>query len=298
MGRIRASALLKTGWLLLSCLILACAAGRTRVQDESAEGGLEHGVPAHGLTADGERTLRPSAGQVVLASAPGGQGNSGSSHVRLWRRLTAARLVQLARQKGIGASGSLVERNRQIGRAFQGVVLRSINLPENVRPFPTTVRPRYASVIPDALLTARRLLLAGGISIDPEGAFVEVVDDSGFLDMVEVKVRSTPITLSTAQGQILGFIDVLGRKRQSGLSIAGESRPRPALLLITTADATVSETVTWEAARRGVAVYQAIPEEFEGQIDVEPFMQETKFADVPDQFLLPSVPRELSPEDR
>ncbi|PTL77469.1 hypothetical protein DAT35_44515 [Vitiosangium sp. GDMCC 1.1324] len=136
------------------------------------------------------------------------------------------------------------------------------------------------------------------MSFDPQGAFLKVVIDGDFLDMIEVKARSRPITLSTGQGQIRGYIEVLGRRRQGSFSLVAEGPPRPALLLITTAEASISEEVTWEAARHGVAVYRAIPEEFEGRMDVGPFVQQTSFADVPDQFQLPSVPEELMKEER
>ena len=282
-------------WLLLPCLLLACAAGRIQVSDGPAPVvWSERGSSVDGsATGSGEDVARPFGQRLLLASAPVGPGTSGPSHVRRWKQLTAARLIHLAREKGIGVSGSVVERNRQIGRAFQEVVMRSIEVIENTRPFPTSVRRHHDSVIPDGVLPAGRLNLMGRMSLDPEGAFLEIIHDGDSLDMLEVKARATRITLSTGQGQIRGFIEVLGRRRQGGSSMVAESRPRPALLLITTAEASISEDVTWEAARHGVAVYRAIPEEFEGRIDVGPFMQQTKFADVPEQFQLRSVPEEL-----
>src|SRR5262249_43617869 len=109
MRQIRASSLVKASWFFLPCLLLACAASQMHAPDQLA--------PVAWTERAISTETRPSDQQYLLASAPIRPGNSGTSHVRRWKQLTAVRLVQLAREKGVGASGSVVERNRQIGRA-------------------------------------------------------------------------------------------------------------------------------------------------------------------------------------
>jgi len=275
MRRDRASSFVNASWLLLLSLLLACAAGRSQVRD--------------GLALDG---------RVLLASAPGqggGAGGSGNRGLTAWQPLTVARLVEIAQGKGIGVNGARVTRNREMGVSFQGAVLRSLDVVANHRAFPTPNRTHHQAVIPDSLITAERLTLTGMTSFDPEGAFLEIVSDD-FLDMLEVKMRTSPINLSTARGQIQGFLDALaarGRSR-SMLSVMG-TQPRRALLLVTTSDTQIAEEVSWEGARRGIAIYQSKAREADGWITVGPFVQKTSFSDVPPQFQMASKPTQLAP---
>jgi hypothetical protein len=209
------------------------------------------------------------------------------------RPLTMTRLRQLAWSQGIGLSGADVTRNREVGRALQLAVGRSLDVPENFERFPTAARSRYSSVVPDGLLLAGRFQMLGGVSFNPRGAFLEVVDS----DFLEVKGRRGSLTLSTAHAQILGLIDALALLRRPSTSIM-ESQPRPALLLVTTADTTVDEAVVWEAAKRNVALFQAVVLEKDGWLSVGPFHQFTRFADAPPLFQLESKPRRLEPERR
>jgi hypothetical protein len=199
-------------------------------------------------------------------------------------------LVALAQDRGIGVTGASVTRNRQIGVAFQGAINRSLGIPINSSAFPTSVR--NGTVIPDGLVTAQLISLLGEFSVDPEGAFLEVIGHD-FLDFLEVKARSSRITPSTARRQIPGFLDVLSQRRLRVASLSLAGAPRPALLLVTTSDTEVSEGVIWEAARCGVALYQAAAEESGGSIRVGSFLQKTSFADVPSRFQFPSVPMPL-----
>ncbi len=275
MRRGRASSFVSASWLLLFSLLLACAAGRAQLHE--------------GLALDG---------RVLLASAPGQVGGAGGSDppgLTPWQPLTVARLVELAQGRGIGLNGARVTRNREIGVSFQGAVLRSLDVVANHRAFPTPRRTHHRSVIPDSLLTAERLTFAGRTSFDPEGAFLEIIGDD-FLDMLEVKMRASPIKLSTARGQIEGFLDVLavpGRPR-SILSIMS-TQPRRALLFVTTSDTQIADEVSWEGARRGVAIYQGTAREADGWITVGPFVQKTSFSDVPPQFQMGSKPAQLEP---
>ena len=183
-------------------------------------------------------------------------------------------------------------RNRQIGRALQLAVGRSLNIPENFERFPTAARSRYASVVPDGLLLAGCFQLLGGVSFSPQGAFLEVLSP----DFIEVKGRQGPLTLSTAHAQLLGLIDALALIRKPSRSLVGPRQPRPALLLVTTADTTVDKAVDWEAAKRNVALFHAIVLEKDGWLIVAPFNQLTRFADVPPRFQLVSEPERLVPE--
>jgi len=265
------AALLRVGGLFLLCLLLGCATGPLQLQ-------------------------RPSAPLEPLADAPVDAGGAGGPAGSIWQPLTVARLVALAQGLGLGVQGPRVVRNRQIGLAFQRVIATCLDIPSNFRAFPTAERTQHRSVIPDGLVMATKLTRAGRIGIDPEGAFLEIVGDD-FLDLLEIKVRSTRITPSTAQGQIRGLIDVLSRlgRPRGGLLSALNPTPRRALLLVTPADTEVSQDVAWMAARRGVAVYQSAAQESGGAIGVGPFIQKTSFADVLPQFLLPCEPAPLSP---
>jgi hypothetical protein len=227
---------------------------------------------------------------VVLAA---GRGKSGRPSSLLGARpLTMALLRQLAWSQGIGISGADVTRNRELGRALQLAVGRSLNVPENFQRFPTAARSRYSSVVPDGLLLAGCFHLLGGVSFNPQGAFLEVVDP----DFLEVKGRDGPLKLSTAHGQLLGLVDALALLRKPSSSIFGARQPRPALLLVTTEDTKVDQAVAWEAARRNVALFQSIVLEKEGWLVVGPFNQLTRFADVPPRFELASEPEQLEPE--
>jgi hypothetical protein len=259
-------------WLLALLLLVGCATTPLREAD---------GPPAQ---------LALMAGGQGGPKAPGGLGPSGAQPMQ---PLTVLRLVQLAHERGIGVAGARVTRNRDIGLALQRTAMRCLEIPENFLPFPTTRRTHHGAVIPDGLVTAGKLQLAGRIFFDPEGAFLEVIDGD-FLDMLDVKVRSHRITLSTGRGQLLGFIEVLAQRRPRAFVGALGTQPRPALLLVTPSDTEVSEDLAWEAARHGVAVYQAVAMETDGWLNVGQFIQKTKFADVAPSFQLPSKPMPLS----
>jgi hypothetical protein len=198
-----------------------------------------------------------------------------------------ARLVRLAQAQGIGVTGAPVTRNREIGLAFQRTVLGSMQVPENTNRYPTPRRGGpYASVVPDGVVLAVRINPRGGLSLNLEGAFVEVAD--GCEDFLEVKARSCQLTLSTGRRQMAGFIDALSQRWPRRRSFIGAQPPRPALLLVTTLDTVVAQDVLSEAARHGVAIFQAVAWEAQGFIGVGLFAQKTSFADVPQQFSFPS----------
>jgi hypothetical protein len=202
------------------------------------------------------------------------------------------RLVQLAQAGGIGVTGAPVTRNREIGLAFQRTVLGSLNLPQNTNRYPAPRRGGpYSSVIPDGVVVAGRINLRGGLSLNLEGAFVEVADEC--LDFLEVKARSCQLTLSSGRRQMAGFIDALAQRWPRSRSFVGSQPPRPALLLVTTSDTLVTEDVLFEAGRYGVAIFQAVAWEARGFITVGAFAQRTKFADVPQQFPFPTQPVQL-----
>jgi hypothetical protein len=276
-------------WLAPLVLLLACATGLPGVvepqQASSRTDSSLRGAEAGELESPGD------CPPVVLA---GGAGTPGApSSLSGARPLTMVRLRQLASSLGIGISGADVTRNREIGRALQLAVGRSLDIPENFDRFPTSVRSRYSSVVPDGVLLAGCFRILGGVTFNPRGAFLEVVD-SDLVDFLEVKGRRGRLTLTTAHAQLLGLIDALAVLRRPSRSLlAGAGQPRPALLLVTTADTQIDKAVAWEAARRGVALFRATVLESEGWLIVGPFNQLTSFADAPPRFQLASHPERL-----
>lgn len=280
MGRTRGGL---SGWALCLSVLLACTAGRPSTRDASSD-------PAPWEEAPAVRQASPRPIQPVLLA--GGPDEPDAPGALPGLPLTRARLRELARSKGIGVSGAPVTCNWEVGKAFQRTALRSLDIPENFLPYDTPNRVAHKSVIPDGVLVAGRINLLGGVSFRADGAFVEVID-LDFVDFCEAKALSNPITLATGRGQIQGFIEALARMRpRSGLFL-GPRSPRPALLLVTTSDTSLSEQVELEAGRRGVAVYQAVARESGGFITVGPFVQRTGFSDVPPQFQMPSIPQKL-----
>jgi hypothetical protein len=209
--------------------------------------------------------------------------------------LTRERLLILASSRGIGLSPVLVQRNREVGVAFQWTLSQALGIAQNKRAFDTPGRTPYQSVIPDGVLTAVRINVLNGPSVRLDGAFLEIVGPEDFL---EVKAQQRPITLSTGRGQIQGFIQVLSSQRPRYFIAGTPEPPRPALLLLTTADTQVAESVADEAGVNGVAVYHAIAWEDGGLLTVGPFRQRTGFADVPSSFVLPSDPSPLQSPPR
>lgn len=275
-------------WVPLACL-LACATGRSG-SVSPREYGTSMEAVSHGDEGVEQERAETHA-RVLLAGGP--KNPRAPSSMLGAEPLTMARLRQLALNQGIGMSGAEVTRNRAVGRALQLAVGQSLDVPENFGRFPTTARSQYSSVVPDGLLVAGRFQMLGGVSFNPQGAFLEVVG----LDFLEVKGRRGPLTLSTAHAQVLGLIDALALLRRPSTSILG-SQPRPALLLVTTSDTEVDEALVWEAAKRNVALFRAVVLEKEGWLGVGPFHQLTRFADAPSLFQLASKPTRLAPERR
>jgi hypothetical protein len=276
--------------MLLASLLVACTAVSPGVHQED--------VPSRETTlvAYGEwhaPTSRPPPLVQFVSSdgkpeAPGPSGPRGQP-------LTRERLLILAASKGVGLTPILVQRNREVGTAFQWTLCRALNVVPNTAAFATPGRTAYKSVILDGVLAAVRINILGGPTFRLDGAFLEVIGPESFL---EVKAQQRPITLSTGQGQIQGYIQVLSRQRPRSFLPGIPEPPRPALLLLTTADTQVSQQVADEAGLNGVAVYHAVAWEDGGLLTVGPFRQRTGFADVPTSFALPSVPTPLQPQPR
>jgi hypothetical protein len=204
--------------------------------------------------------------------------------------LARERLLTLALSRGIGLNPVPVQRNWEVGMAFQWTLCRALNLIPNTGAFEAPGRIAAKSVIPDGVLPAVRINLQGMPTFRLDGAFLEVIGPESFL---EVKAQQRPITLSTGRGQIESFIQVLGRRRPRSFMPGAMEPPRPALLLVTTADSQVAQGVADEAGVHGVALYQAVAWEDGGLLTLGPFIQRTGFADVPTSFVLPSVPEPL-----
>lgn len=235
----------------------------------------------------------PDSQQRMLLAGSGDFLPASSTTGPRGRPLTRPRLIQLANSKGLGLANILVRRNWEVGRAFQSTVGRSLDIQENLQAFDVPASTPPAKVVPDGLVPAMRISVAGLRAIRLDGAFVEILDED-FIDFFEAKAQKRPITLATGRKQILGFIKVLAQRRPRGSMMGGPLEPpRPALLLVTTADTPISSDVSWEAARHGVAIYQAVAWEDDGFITVGPFQQLTRFADVPSHFQLNTTPQPL-----
>jgi len=258
--------------VLLSGLLTACTAASPAVLHEAAAS------PGQALTGHGEWVVRPvSSGASIPTGLRGVP-------------LTRERLITLALSRGIGLNPVPVQRNWEVGMAFQWTLCRALSLIPNTGAFEAPGRVAAKRVIPDGVLPAVRINLQGMPTFRLDGAFLEVIGPESFL---EVKAQQRPITLSTGQGQITSFIQVLGRRRPRGFITGAMEPPRPALLLVTTADSQVAQGVADEAGMQGVALYQAVAWEDGGLLTVGPFLQRTGFADVPTSFVLPSVPEPL-----
>ena len=269
----------QAGWVIWLCLLLACVTGQPNrpTTDFSWE---QEGGEGNRL-AEPRLPILPASG---LAAPP----------TRPPQPLTVARLLVLANNQGIGLIGPRVTRNRAIGRALQLTVGRSIGLPENTRHFPTSPQKGSATTVPDGVLGAGRILINGKTDFRPQGAFLEVVGGD-VIDFLEVKARSSPITLSIAQGQIRRLIEAVHLLNKGSRPLWSAQPPRPALLLVTTAGTLISSDIATGASRQGVAVYHAIVLEVDGWLSLGPFRQLTGFADVPPTFQLASQPEKLLP---
>lgn len=276
-------------WVLhgLSCwglaLLVACATGKPRER-------LAPSAEIAASPSDDDAAIGAESGRVLLASMPSPPGSLAASP------LSMGKLVVLARSQGIGIWGPQVAQNREIGRAFQLAVSRSISVAENVRRFPTFARRRAATVVPDGVLFAMRVqTLPSGLRSLDAGGFLEVVGPELEDVFLEIKARGGgSITPSTAQGQMLGFIDALARRRQRS-TIFGSGSARPGLLLVTTSDTKISPKLALEAGKHGVALFHSVALEADGLVTVGTFKQETGFSDVIPLFVLPSTPTPLVP---
>ena len=270
--------------VLLASLLVACTTVAPTARRESVP------VREDSLTEDGEWSNAadsPSRLRVVRVSSEGGPSTPSGPR---GQPLTLERLLALALSRGIGLSSSPVQRNWEVGTAFQRTVLQSIGVPRNTEAFSTPERSAHKSGIPDGVLPAMRIGLLGRPTFRLEGAYLEVIGPESFL---ELKALKRPITLSTGRGQIQGFIKALARLRPRGFLPGGLEPPRPALLLVTPSDTQVGQEVADEAGRHGVALYRAVAWEHEGLLTVGPFYQLTGFADVPSSFIMLSIPEPL-----
>ncbi|MGZ3459684.1 MAG: hypothetical protein ACXU86_14410 [Archangium sp.] len=275
--------------VLLAGLLVAC----TTVSPAARNEAVPHREQA--LTVYGEwhepADPRPQP-RVVLASS-GGESSTPSGP--RGQPLTHERLLALALSRGMGLSPVPVQRNWEVGMAFQWTICRSLNVVPNSRAVATPERSAHQSGIPDGVLPATRINILGRPTFRLDGAFLEVIGPESFL---EVKALKRPITLSTGRGQIEGFIKALARQRPRGFLPGALEPPRPALLLVTPVDTQVTEEVADEAGRHGVALFHAVAWEDGGRLTVGPFRQLTGFADVAISFSMPSVPEPLRIEPR
>ncbi len=145
---------LGAGWLLPLCLLLACATGKQQAREQQPPETWALST----LEAESPVSRLPPGHSVVWASgtvSPKPPAMEGA------QPLTMERLLVLAWSLGIGVSGAPVVRNRQVGRALQLAVGDSVGVTENTTHYPTPVRSRYMSVVPDGVLHATRISVLG-----------------------------------------------------------------------------------------------------------------------------------------
>jgi hypothetical protein len=123
---------LKKVWGLLPVfLLVACAAGQPQVRRELATGSPSNDTSLEDTHPASTSDVGPQAGpRVVLASGTAVPDTTG---IRKWQPLTVSRLVELAREKGIGVNCARAECNRQIGMALQMAVNRCLDISVNFR---------------------------------------------------------------------------------------------------------------------------------------------------------------------
>lgn len=270
--------------VLLASLLVACTTVSPAARREAVP------VREDAPTRDGEWSNAadlPSRLRVMRVSSEGGASTPSGPR---GQPLTLERLLALALGRGIGLSPVSVQRNWEVGTAFQRAIFDSLDIAPNSRAIATPERSAHKSGIPDGILPAMRINLMGWPTFRLDGAFLEVLGPESFL---EVKALKRPITLSTGRGQIQGFIKALSRLRSRGFLPGALDSPRPALLLVTPSDTQVAQEVADEAGRHGVALYHSIVWEDGGLLSVGSFRQLTGFADVPPSFVMPSVPEPL-----
>jgi hypothetical protein len=166
--------------------------------------------------------------------------------------LTTERLREIVRQEGISAADG-VQFNRDAGRAFQNVALRSLDLPENFKRFTSPIRgneTRTAAkpvdvVIPDAVSGVRER----EVRTDEPIPLVREYDDSSF---IEVKATRKGIRLSSSRHQILGLLDALARSPAKDAKYI-----RPAIIFfVITSDTQIAREVIDKATQLRIALWQ------------------------------------------
>jgi hypothetical protein len=275
--------------VLLASLLVACTTVSPAARPEAV---ISREVALSGDSDWSNSADTSSRLHVVRVSSEGG---SSTPPGPLGQPLTLERLRALALSRSIGLGSSPVQRNWQVGTAFQRTVLQSLRVPQNSDAFSTPERSAHKSGIPDGVLPAMRIGLMGRPTFRLDGAYLKVIGPENFL---ELKALKRPITLSTGRGQIQGFIKALARQRPRGLLPGALAPPRPALLLVTPSDTQVAQDVADEAGRHGVALYRAVVWENEGLLTVGSFHQLTGFADVPPSFIMSSIPEPLQLQPR
>jgi hypothetical protein len=270
--------------VLLAGLLVACTTVSPAARPEA--------IPAREDTPTGYGEWSNAANSVVFVSS---EGEPSTASGPRGQPLTHERLLALALSRGIGLSPVSVQRNWEVGSAFQWTICLSLNVTPNSRAFDTPERSAHKRGIPDGVLLATRINLLGQPTFRLDGAFLEIIGPESFL---EIKALKRPITLSTGRGQIQGFIKALARQRPSGFLPGALEPPRPALLLVTPSDTQVAQEVADEAGRHGVALFHAVAWEYEGLLTVGPFRQVTGFADVPASFSMTTFPQQLQLQPR
>jgi hypothetical protein len=195
------------------------------------------------------RVLRLWRWLGVMGILAGWAGSAAAQRVAL----TTERLREIVRQEGISTADG-VQFNRDAGLAFQDAALRSLDLPENSKRFPSIARRNATrtspnpieAVVPDAVSSVRER----EVRTDEPIPLVREYDDSSF---IEVKATRKGIRLSSSRHQIRGLIDVAANSPAMSAKYV-----RPAVIFVTTADTKIRQEVIDEATQRRVTLWQML----------------------------------------
>jgi hypothetical protein len=143
-----------------------------------------------------------------------------------------------------------VRRSRRRGRVFEQAALKAINFTPNNHTFPSAERARQTS-------NQRR-------GVKPDGTIPTYAAPDGSYavpDFVwgEAKCVNGQIGLATNESQILGFFDVLSKKKAELAAVSqgrASALERPILILLTTSDTRLSSDIVVKAIESGVRLFQ------------------------------------------
>jgi hypothetical protein len=235
------------------------------------------GNPVLLIDPDGRAARLPGETDDPNAFGPGGLDDIG-----IPKPLSTYRLREIARENGFTGSG--VQFNRKVGKAFEELALRSItgSGQGNTARFPSNERARrsaYSSVIPD--------WVGPVIGAPCNTCAPSTYSNSMF---IEVKAKAGFVSASTSNHQITGYLDIA----QNAPAKNAPGATRPAIYFVTTSNTHIGPSVILDAMKRGVHVFQMTAYEMDGKIGFTPPRLLTPDSRVHIPNVLTILPRELS----